>query len=164
MTSCDESILISFYKQLNKFYKYLLLRLVISALVVAAAGCSSSVRFASESLWETNIGSDEESGEFRFTGRQFSGKASYYANKFNGRTTASGAVFDNNKITAAHKTLPFGTIVKVTNRRNNKSVIVEINDRGPFVSGRIIDLSRDAAVKLDMISAGVVEVIVRVAE
>jgi rare lipoprotein A len=70
--------------------------------------------------------------------------ASYYHNKFNGRRTASGKRFDNNKYTAAHKKLPFGTIVKVTNEANGKSVIVEITDRGPFSKVREIDLSRRA--------------------
>lgn len=70
--------------------------------------------------------------------------ACYYHNKFNGRKTASGAIFSNNKLTAAHKTLKFGTKVKVTNSENNKSVIVEINDRGPFTKGLEIDLSKKA--------------------
>jgi rare lipoprotein A len=70
--------------------------------------------------------------------------ASYYASKFNGRKTASGKRFDNNKLTAAHKTFAFGTKVRVTNERNGKSVIVEIIDRGPYVRGREIDLSRKA--------------------
>ncbi len=86
------------------------------------------------------------------------GKASYYADKFHGRTTASGEKYDKNKMTAAHKKLPFGTRVRVTNKGNGKSVIVRINDRGPFVKGRIIDLSRAAATKVDMIRAGVVDV------
>ena len=71
-------------------------------------------------------------------------RASYYHNKFNGRKTANGEIFDNNKYTAAHKSLPFGTKVKVTNLANNKSVIVTINDRGPYVKGRKIDLSKAA--------------------
>jgi len=70
--------------------------------------------------------------------------ASYYHNKFNGRRTASGKRFDNNKYTAAHKKLPFGTLVKVTNEANGKSVVVEITDRGPFSKVREIDLSRRA--------------------
>ena len=88
------------------------------------------------------------------------GLASYYADKFNGRKTANGEIFDENKLTAAHKTLPFGTIVKVTNLTNNKSVIVRVNDRGPFVAGRIIDLSKAAAKKINLIEAGVVKVTV----
>lgn len=73
-----------------------------------------------------------------------SGHASYYADRFNGRKTASGTKFDNNKYTAAHKKLPFGTKVKVTNELNGQSVIVEITDRGPFVKTRDIDLSKRA--------------------
>src|SRR4249919_962127 len=73
-----------------------------------------------------------------------SGKASYYSDKFDGRKTASGAVFSQHKLTAAHKTLPFGTKVKVTNLSNGKTVKVRINDRGPFVEGRILDLSKKA--------------------
>lgn len=70
--------------------------------------------------------------------------ASYYADKFNGLRTASGKKFDNNKLTAAHKKLPFGTMVRVTNEKNGKSVVVEVTDRGPFVKGREIDLSKKA--------------------
>jgi rare lipoprotein A len=83
------------------------------------------------------------------------GKASYYADKFNGRKTASGEIFRNRKKTAAHKTLPFGTQVKVTNLRNGRSVKVRINDRGPFVAGRHIDLSKKAARKIGMVQEGV---------
>ena len=70
--------------------------------------------------------------------------ASYYHDKFDGRKTASGIRFNNNKLIAAHKKLPFGTKLKVTNERNNKSVIVEVIDRGPFVNGRELDLSKKA--------------------
>lgn len=70
--------------------------------------------------------------------------ASYYADMFHNRKTASGAKFDNNKLTAAHKKLPFGTKLKITNPNNNKSVVVTVNDRGPFVKGREIDLSKKA--------------------
>ena len=74
--------------------------------------------------------------------------ASYYSDKFNGRNTASGEKFDNNLYTAAHKTLKFGTKVKVTNTVNNESVVVTINDRGPFVKGREIDLSKVAFMEI----------------
>lgn len=86
------------------------------------------------------------------------GKASYYAYAFNGRTTASGAIFKQNRLTAAHKTLPFGTKVKVLNKDNGKSVKVRITDRGPFIEGRIIDLSKKAAQRLGMVRAGVADV------
>ena len=86
------------------------------------------------------------------------GLASFYADKFEGRLTASGEKFRQNKLTAAHKTLPFGTLVRVKNLENGKEVTVRINDRGPFVEGRIIDLSKSAARKLDFIQQGVVRV------
>ena len=73
------------------------------------------------------------------------GKASWYGRNFNGKTTASGQAFDETKMTAAHKTLPLGSKAKVTNLNNGKSVVVEINDRGPYTKGRIIDLSHAAA-------------------
>ncbi len=75
-------------------------------------------------------------------------RASYYANKFNGKKTTSGRRFDNDKYTAAHKTLPFGTKVKVTNLTSGKSVIVEVIDRGPFVKSREIDLSKRAYMEI----------------
>lgn len=83
------------------------------------------------------------------------GKASFYADKFNGRKTANGERFSNSKLTAAHKTLPFGTKVKVTNLSNGKTVKVRINDRGPFVAGRMIDLSKKAAKRIDLVNNGV---------
>ena len=80
--------------------------------------------------------------------------ASYYADKYNGRKTSSGEIFNMNAYTAAHKTLPFNPGVRVTNLENGKSVQVRINDRGPFVAGREIDLSKAAASKIDMIKSG----------
>ena len=74
--------------------------------------------------------------------------ASYYSDKLNGRKTASGQVFDNNKYTAAHKTFPFGTKLKITNTVNNEWVIVTVNDRGPFVKGRELDLSKKAFMQI----------------
>lgn len=90
------------------------------------------------------------------------GKASFYADKFDGRVTASGEIFKQNALTAAHRTLPFGATVKVTNLDNQKSVIVKINDRGPFVNDRVIDLSKRAAEQLDFIKKGVAKVKVEV--
>ena len=86
------------------------------------------------------------------------GKASWYGKYFQGKPPASGELFDTAKLTAAHKTLPFGTQLKVTNLYNNKSVIVRVNDRGPFHGKRILDLSKAAARQLNMLHAGVVEV------
>ena len=90
------------------------------------------------------------------------GKASFYASKFEGRMTASGEIFSNEKMTAAHKELAFGTKVKVTNLENQKSVVVTINDRGPFIKGRIIDLSQKAAKKLGFFQQGTVRVKIEV--
>jgi rare lipoprotein A len=89
------------------------------------------------------------------------GLASYYADSYEGKTTANGEIYRQGKITAAHKTLPFGTKVEVTNLSNNKSVVVRINDRGPFIRGRIIDLTKAAARKIDMVGAGVAKVKIR---
>jgi rare lipoprotein A len=86
------------------------------------------------------------------------GQASWYGPGFHGEETASGAVFDQTELTAAHPKLPFGTEVIVTNLENGKQVTVEINDRGPYADGRIIDLSREAGRRLDIISGGVAEV------
>ncbi|QZH74397.1 MAG: septal ring lytic transglycosylase RlpA family protein [Erythrobacter sp.] len=83
-----------------------------------------------------------------------SGIASYYANHFNGRRTASGETFSNAEMTAAHRTLPFGSLVRVTNPRTGASVVVRINDRGPFTRGRTIDLSRAAAETVGLVRAG----------
>ncbi len=86
------------------------------------------------------------------------GIASFYGDEFNGRKTASGEVFNQSKLTAAHKKIAFGTIVKITNLSNNKTVTVKINDRGPFVHGRIIDLSKAAARQIDLIAPGTAKV------
>lgn len=86
------------------------------------------------------------------------GLASWYGQEFAGRTTANGEIFDPQLLTAAHRTLPFGTIVQVTNPQNNKSVHVRINDRGPFVGNRVIDLSYGAAAQLELVKVGVAPV------
>ena len=101
--------------------------------------------------------------EVTLKNRQESGKATYYGLRYkSGRKTASDKAYDKNKLTAAHKTLPFGTVVRVTNKKNGKTVDVEITDRGPFGPGRIIDISVAAAKELDMMKAGVVSVIISV--
>lgn len=90
------------------------------------------------------------------------GKASFYADKFEGRPTASGEKYKHSKLTGAHRTLPFGTVVKVTNTANNQTIEIVINDRGPYVDGRIIDLSKSAAEKLGFINQGIADVQVEV--
>lgn len=86
------------------------------------------------------------------------GLASWYGNKFHGKLTASGETYNMNAYTSAHKTLPFGTIVRVTNTTNNKSVDVKINDRGPHVKGRVIDLSYKAFAQIGNVKKGTVPV------
>lgn len=95
-------------------------------------------------------------------GQTQTGKASFYADKFEGSPTASGEKYRSKKLTAAHKSLPFGTRVKVTNVANDKTVEVVINDRGPWVDNRVIDLSRAAAEKLDFINQGLADVKIEV--
>jgi rare lipoprotein A len=90
------------------------------------------------------------------------GVASFYAEAFHGRTTANGETFDMNAMTCAHKTLPFGTILRVTNLDNDRDVTVRVNDRGPYISGRIIDLSKGAARSIDMIDSGTANVLIEV--
>ena len=91
-------------------------------------------------------------------GQVQTGKASFYADKFEGIPTASGEKYHHNKLTAAHKTLPFGTRVRVTNLANNQSVEVVINDRGPYVENRIVDLSKSAAEKLGFVNQGLADI------
>jgi rare lipoprotein A len=90
------------------------------------------------------------------------GTASWYGGKFHGRKTASGERFNKHDMTAAHRRLPFGTKVRVTNARNGRAVIVRINDRGPYAKKRVIDVSRAAAEKLGMVNAGTAPVHVEV--
>lgn len=126
------------------------------ALILAAgilASCSTTVRYSNKTHY-----SEPKPKVQASKGETFFGKASFYADKYHGRTTANGERFDMHDYTAAHKELPFDTIVKVTNLKNGKSVVVRINDRGPFVKGRVIDLSKGAAEKIDMVAAGVVDV------
>lgn len=101
--------------------------LVLAGAVFALVGCASNATL------------DQSGGAFRQ-----SGQASYYGPRYHGRITASGEVFDQNGMTASHRRLAFGSRVKVTNTENGRSVIVRINDRGPFVRGRVIDLSKAA--------------------
>ena len=92
------------------------------------------------------------------------GIASWYGTEFNGRQTESGEIYNSALFTAAHPTLPFGTMLIVTNRHNNRQVTVKVNDRGPFVAGRIIDISRAAAEQLDMLTTGTAPVLIQIVQ
>ncbi|HEY9870707.1 MAG TPA: septal ring lytic transglycosylase RlpA family protein [Candidatus Obscuribacterales bacterium] len=87
--------------------------------------------------------------------RRFSGNVSWYGPQFHGKRTASGEIFDMNKLTAAHRTLPFGTRVLVENPRTGQSVVVKVNDRGPYVPGRVMDISRESARRVGILLGGV---------
>jgi rare lipoprotein A len=116
----------------------LVLRFIILLATVAITSCSGSRKF-------TEVG-----------------RASYYSNKFQGKRMANGQPYRKGKLTAAHKTLPFGTKVKVTNQQNGKTVKVKITDRGPHSRSRIVDLSLAAANRLDMVEAGTAPVKLKV--
>ncbi|MFN8355740.1 MAG: septal ring lytic transglycosylase RlpA family protein [Spirosomataceae bacterium] len=95
-------------------------------------------------------------------GKEYAGKASFYGPEFAGRETANGERFSHAAFTAAHKELPFGTMIEVTNLTNNKSCVVRVNDRGPYAKGRIIDLSSAAAKTLGFMKSGLANVKIRI--
>ena len=109
-----------------------------------------------EPVKETKVVVIEKAIEEAYTAN-LSGGASFYGEKWNGRRTANGEIFNTYELTAAHKSLPFGTKVKVVNKTNGKSVVVRINDRGPFVKGRTIDLSKKAFQSIASIKKGVLK-------
>ena len=122
-------------------------------LITVSSSCASDLRFSrhySDSL--------RQQPEKYYEGQTLTGECSYYAHKFHGRPTASGEIFDMHKLSAAHKKLPFGTIMEVENLSNGKKVRVRVNDRGPFKPGRILDLSLAAAKKIDLLKSGTAKI------
>ncbi len=148
---------------------------LVATLGLLLVGCTASPRFAtrstppaprSEGTPETTKPGDSRpshntSGKILLT---LEGVASYYADDYHGNQTSNGEVFNMNDLTAAHRTFPFGTKVRVTNLENKKDVVVRVNDRGPFKEGRIIDLSLAAAKELDLIRLGTAKVRLEVLE
>ena len=132
---------------------YACLRISVFALLLLS-GCASSVRY---STGPDAAPRRRQSGRTQAAG-VFTGVASYYGPGFHGKQTANGERFDMHAMSAAHKTLPFNTRLRVTNLENGKSVTVRINDRGPFVHGRVLDLSQGAAKAIDMIGSGIARV------
>jgi len=135
---------------------------LISSTVLILAGCAPApvYRTKSNSDYIKSSKADAENKSVNHAEWPLAvatGIASYYGKEFHGRKTANGETFDMNAMTAAHRTLPFGTMVKVINLANNKEVTVRINDRGPFIKGRIIDLSYGAAAEIDLLSVGQVK-------
>jgi rare lipoprotein A len=157
-------------------------RMLLSVALLAAAGCASVDPEPARER-ETAVSSQPgivnpprsargNPAEYEVMGRRYrvmnssdgyrdTGVASWYGRDFHGRSTSSGERYDMFAMSAAHKTLPLPTWVEVTNQRNGKSVIVKVNDRGPFVDDRIIDLSYAAALELDMVRSGTAPVFVR---
>jgi rare lipoprotein A len=125
-----------------------ILCLRILPLLLLLASCHSS----------RNVGNNSKATH----GAVQKGLGSYYASKFNGRATTSGSIYRPGGMTCAHNTLPFGTLIRVVNTRNGRSVEVTVTDRGPHTKGYIVDVSHRAAVQLDIIEAGVVPVEVTV--
>ncbi len=121
-------------------------------------GCEHPYRGATVLMFLLCLFAAGTSPAFDAAGHELDGYASWYAGKFQGRVTASGEVFDTNEMTAAHRTLPFGTVVEVTHLASGRTVEVRINDRGPFIEGRVIDLSRAAADELGMTGEGIAAV------
>ena len=126
--------------------------LICASLVslISAAGCGKKRAPTGAAMKRVKLGYEER------------GLASWYGQPYHGRATASGEIFDMERLTAAHPRLPFGVTTRVVNLANGKSVEVKINDRGPFVAGRIIDLSRGAARQIDLLGPGVTRVRIKV--
>lgn len=142
---------------------------IIASFSIIFSACSSATRYAARESGESSSGnSTEETAKLLKEDNidpdnihplaTETGIASYYADKYNGRQTASGEIYNMYGISAAHPSYPMGTIVKVTNLKNNLSLILKINDRMPDFKGRVMDLSLGAARKLDMIQSGIAEV------
>ncbi len=142
-------------KKINNFFsciffsKQIFIILILSTLLTTSY-CSSTVRFSSNS---DSLPVKKGKQKF-YVGQVLKGKCSFYASKFHGRKTASGEIYNMFDLTAAHRTLPFGTILEIENLSNGKKVKVRVNDRGPFRANRILDLSLQAARQLDFIEQG----------
>jgi rare lipoprotein A len=140
------------------------LRVVLMSLI--ATSCASASQVVINDVFPTAEKSLEVTKDVILTSKKDNivevafdrGVASWYGPGFHGRRTANGETYDQDELTAAHRSLPFNTLVRVENTRNGKSVVVRINDRGPFVGNRIIDLSHKAARNLEMIGAGTADV------
>jgi len=144
-----------------KFYIFLLVVYFLYA-------CSSAPRYGTQSNGKKNLKNPKSlftKSKRKFNHRKImNGISSFYAEDFHGKLTANGEVYDMYGLTAAHKTLPLNTICRVTNNSNGKSLILRINDRGPYIKGRILDCSYGAAKKLDFINQGTTNVKIEVIE
>jgi len=139
-------------------YKYTFWLMIVVSLSFMFSGCGQPTGPQNKVKVCFGNGYDDENYRVAKNTKVETGYASYYAKCMQGRRTASGETCDLCKYTAAHRTLPFGTMLRVTMLQNNKSVIVKVNDRGPRVRGRVVDLSLAAAKQLDLIRPGVAKV------
>jgi len=136
------------------------MRFILISAIVFALGCSANIQYTTKGKAPRDVHQKFTTEEGEFTTKEQPENVSYmvtsyYGQKFHGRSTANGEVFDMNKFTGAHKTLPFETKLRVTNEDNGKSVVIKINDRGPFIKGRELDLSKAAAQEIGLIPYGV---------
>ena len=139
--------------------------LCMTCLAVLLSGCAAgNAKIASRKGYVRFPEKHYVSSEKAEIGTKITGEASYYGPGFDGKQTASGEIFDQNDFTCAHKSLPFGTKLKVVRKDNGKSVVVRVNDRGPYVDGRILDLSVAAGKKLGLDKVGHAEVVATVVE
>ena len=142
------------------------MRILVSLLLcLVFAGCAAgNAKIASRKGYVRFPEKHYASGEKAEIGLKITGEASYYGPGFHGKQTASGEIFDQEDYTCAHKSLPFGTKLKVVRKDNGKSVVVRVNDRGPYVDGRILDLSVAAGKKIGLNKVGHAEVVATVVE
>ena len=143
-------------------HKYILPIIISLSGVILVVNCSNSPRYTTGSRNSSKPVKKEKSTAK--SKKILKGVSSYYGEDFHGKLTANGEVYDMYGLTAAHKTLPLNTIVRVTNMENEKSLILRINDRGPYVKGRMLDCSYGAALKLGFIGNGTTKVKVEVIE
>lgn len=134
---------------------------LILLLTIAVLGCSTAPRYGGKGAPKK---SRKTSSKIKGHRRIQTGMSSYYAEDFHGKVTANGETYDMYGLTAAHKTLPLNTLVRVTNLDNKKSIILRINDRGPYAKGRILDCSYGAAVKLGFVGIGTAKVKIEIIE
>ena len=130
---------------------------VVLVALLVAAGCSRAGGTPGPSQGPSSPEGEEPLAEVA-EGWEQEGAASWYGDAYHGRTTASGEPFDMRELTAAHRRLPFGTVVRVENLENGREVELRINDRGPFVQGRVLDVSRRGAEELGFLHEGTAEV------
>jgi rare lipoprotein A len=149
-------IFFGYFRRLTESFRYNKTCVILIVLIFLSA-CSTAPRYTSEVKPKRETPSERRK-------KVMYGVASYYGKDFHGKLTANGETFDMYGVSAAHKTLPFNTVIRVTNLENNRSLIVRINDRGPYVEGRILDLSYGAAKKLGFLDKGTTKIKIEVLE